>query len=326
MFNRILLPLDGSALAECTIPHALALAKLADAEIILLHVVEESGAETGVDPYEWHLRKAAAQTYLDTLCAKVQALGVSTDCRLLAGSAAERIVEQVDVLGADLLLISSHGQSGRTDWAMGAVARKLLEGVGVSVMLVRGHGEPAESVALAPARYRTLMVSLDGSRRAECVLPIAERLMEDQHANLVLVHIVQRPSLLGWAMLPEEERRLAEQLVERTQSVAQNYLNDLQARQGERASVVLSLADNVATELSEVARHHQVDLLLLCAHGAAANPVRTFGDTVNGILTYCPQPVLIYQDQPVQRTIERKVAPAARGRHGELDSLPPLAA
>jgi nucleotide-binding universal stress UspA family protein len=325
MFNRILLPLDGSALAEGAIPHALALAQLADAEIIVLHVIEESGAEPGVDPIEWHLRKAAVQTYLDALCAKVKAVGVRTQCLLLAGSPADRIVEQVDMLGIDLVLISSHGQSERTDWALGAVAYKVLEAVGTSVMLVRNPAAPDESRAFVPAHYRTLMVSLDGSRRAECILPIAERLMEQQHAGLVLAHIVQRPGLLGWAMLAEDERRLAEQLIEHTATVAQQYLGEIQARHGEHATVVLSQADNVATELNEIAMRHAVDLILVSAHGAAANPRRSFGDTVIGVLTYCRQPVLIYQDQPGQRASIPEAAPL-RGRHEEPDDRASLAA
>lgn len=325
MFNRILLPLDGSALAECVLPHALALAKPANSEVVLLHIIEEKSIEMGVDPLDWNLRKVAAQAYLDTICAGVQAAGVSTDCRLLAGEPAGRIVEQVEALGADLVIVSSHGQSGQTDWTLGAVARKVIEGIGTSVMLVRSHPMPETSPALVPAQYRTLMVSLDGSRRAECVLPIAERFRDDQHADLVLVHIVQRPYLLGWAMLPENERQVAEQMIEHAQEVAQNYLSELQTRQGERTSLVLSLADNVATELSEIAERHQVDLLLLSAHGAAANPNRAFGDTVNAILSHCRQPVLIYQDQPVQRTGENESAPS-RGRQSDPETPSSLVA
>src|SRR3954462_14825291 len=72
MFDRILLPLDGSALAECTFPHALALAKLDNAEIVPILVLDGSVSGEAVDPMEWHLRKSEAQNYIDTVCSKLE--------------------------------------------------------------------------------------------------------------------------------------------------------------------------------------------------------------------------------------------------------------
>src|SRR5688572_285729 len=115
MFNRILLPLDGSPLAECTIPHALALAKLNNAEIVPLFVLEENASGDGVDPMEWHMRKTEAQTYINTICTKLQEIGIDAHCLLLTGSPYPRILEQVEKLNIDLVLISSHGRSGRVE-------------------------------------------------------------------------------------------------------------------------------------------------------------------------------------------------------------------
>lgn len=309
MFDRILLPLDGSTLAECTIPHALALAKLDNAVIVPLLVLDGSASGDGVDPMEWHLRKSEAQTYIDSICTKLQGIGIDSQCLLLTGSPYQRILEQIDRLNINLLLISSHGQSGRVARPFGAIAHKVLEDAGISIMLVPTHAQPLDADMFAPKIYDTVLIPLDGSRRAECVLPIADRLAREQKAKLVLAHVLQRPDVLSWAMLSDDTRILTENFVDHIDSVAQRYLEQVLARQDNDSVLVLAQADNVAIELDHIAAQHEVDLMLISAHGAAANPMRSFGDTVSGILNYCHQPILIYQDRPAVHTIEPEAAP-----------------
>src|SRR4029079_2604189 len=107
MFDRILLPLDGSPLAECTIPHALALAKLDNAEIVPILVLDGSVSGEGIDPMEWHLRKSEAQIYIDAVCSKLQEIGINSHGLLLTGPPYQRILEQIDKLNIDLVVVSS---------------------------------------------------------------------------------------------------------------------------------------------------------------------------------------------------------------------------
>ena len=309
MFTRILLPLDGSSLAESTIPHAVALAKLNNATVVPLLVLGEKASKDSVDPMEWHLRKTAAQGYIDTICAKFQEHGLECHALLLAGSPYQRIYEEVAKLNIDLVIISTHGQSGRVEQPLGAIAYKVLEGAGTSVMLVPAQARPEETELFAPSHYHNILIPLDGSLRAECILPIADWLGREQSIKLVLAHVVQRPDILSWAMLADETRILAEQFVDHTWSIAQSYLAQIQERQNVDTISVLARAENVAMELDHVAEQNGVDLILISAHGAAANPMRAFGDTVSGLLTYCHQPVLIYQDRPAARTVESEAIP-----------------
>jgi nucleotide-binding universal stress UspA family protein len=309
MFDRILLPLDGSALAECTIPHALALAKLGNAEIIPLLVLDGSVSGEGVDPMEWHLRKADAQSYIDAVCAKLQDVSINSHGLLLTGPPYQRIVEQVGKLNIDLVLVSSHGQSGRVDRPFGAIAHKVLQSVGTSVMLVPAQPQSADANPYAPKSYNAILIPLDGSRRAECVLPIASQLIREQTTKLMIVHVTQRPDVLSWAMMADDTRKLTDQFVEHIGAVAQSYLDQIRERQENDTIGILAQADNVAIEVNHIAEQVEADLLLVSAHGAAANPLRAFGDTVSGILNYCRQPVLIYQDRPTVYTTESEAAP-----------------
>jgi nucleotide-binding universal stress UspA family protein len=309
MFTRILLPLDGSTMAECTISHALTLAKLNNAEIVPLLVLEETASEDGVDPMEWHLRKTGAQTYIDTICIKFKERGIECQSLLLTGSPYQRVIEQAEKLNSDLILISSHGQSGRVEHPFGATAYKILEGAGTSVMLIPAQVLPEDADIFEPISYYTILIPLDGSLRAECVLPIADWLGRGQSIKLVLSHVVQHPDILGWAMLPDDTRKLAEQFVEHVWTRAKSYLIQIQERQNLETVCLLVRAKNVAIDLDHIAKQNSVDLILVSAHGAASNPMHTFGDTVRGILTYCHQPVLIYQDRPTAHTSEAEVVP-----------------
>jgi nucleotide-binding universal stress UspA family protein len=318
MFKRILLPLDGSQMAESALIHGMALARLTQAELYVLHVLAETQEES-VDPMQWYLRKAAAQAYLDTVCARLTHAGFQATGLMPAGNPSERIIDQIERLDIDLVVLSAHGESGRSDGSLGAVAYKLLEGVGISAMLVQ-NGLPVDAEReIAPAEYAKLFVPLDGSRRAECVLPIAEQLAAAHRATVLLAHVLQRPAVFGQSALQDEDPQPLETLLARSQQKAEAYLADVQERMGETAQTLLSTADNTAMELGHLIEAESVDLLLLSAHGAASNPRRAFGDTLRSLLNYVRIPVLIYQDRPLIGMSREFDAPQRNYREGVLD-------
>ena len=75
MINHILVPLDGSALAECVLPHVLAVASAFEPRVTVLHILElphASGGELAIDPLDWHLKKREAGVYLDGIAARLR--------------------------------------------------------------------------------------------------------------------------------------------------------------------------------------------------------------------------------------------------------------
>lgn len=318
MFKRIMLPLDGSQMAEATLVHAIALAQLTQAEVCVLHVLSETQEES-IDPMQWYLRKTAAQAYLDMVCAGLRNAGVQATCLMPAGNPAERIIDQIERSHIDLVILSAHGESGRSDGSLGAVAYKLLEGVGISTMLVQDSVPLRGETALEPAAYTKVFVPLDGSRRAECVLPIAEQLAMAYRTKLLLAHVIQRPDLMVASALQAAAQWDAEELKTRAQEQAAIYLSEVRERFGDTATVLLSSADNPALELSRMIEEQGADLLLVSAHGAASNPRRTFGDTLGSLLNYVRIPVLIYQDRPVIGMHHELAAPHRNSREGVLN-------
>ena len=91
MFNQILVPLDRSPLAECVLPHAIALARSLDAQLLLLHVLSVPDKQDGlraVDSLGWQLLRAEAESYLHGVCARMKEAGVGCTVQISEGDAA----------------------------------------------------------------------------------------------------------------------------------------------------------------------------------------------------------------------------------------------
>ena len=117
MFNRVLLPMDRSPLAECVLPHAVLMAGAFDSKVTVAHVMESSQRahwRRAVDPLNWRIRKAEAEGYLDAIARRLQKAGLTVEEKILEGPAAEQIVEFSRANEIELIILSSHGESGFT--------------------------------------------------------------------------------------------------------------------------------------------------------------------------------------------------------------------
>lgn len=148
MYKRILVTLDGSALAESVLPHAKALCKQFDAEMLLLNVVA-SPVTVAMGYYEHAsadvletLRTTAmakANTYLQGKVAELQAQGLKVRGEVKEGEAVECILHYADEWGVDLIAMATHGRSGLGRWVYGSVADRVLRGAVKPVLLIRSQ-------------------------------------------------------------------------------------------------------------------------------------------------------------------------------------------
>lgn len=140
--RKILVPLDGSPLAEEVLPQIKDLARSLDAEIILLRVAMIPYLP-GTDPRELEQKAAAgAHLYLEVKRRELEAEGFRVETVVRSGEAAEEIVEQAEAFGADLIAMVTHGRSGFKRWLMGSVAEKVLHGSDVPVLVYRAWKPP----------------------------------------------------------------------------------------------------------------------------------------------------------------------------------------
>jgi nucleotide-binding universal stress UspA family protein len=166
MYKKILVPLDGSKLAECALPHVEVLAKGCDTEeVILVSVTERvqgyraSGNASqsvgspvagwgelsrppgqGLVPEAFGKKEKQAQRYLDRIAKKLAAKGLNVSTEVLLWKPAEAIVGYAKESGCDLIVMASHGRSGLSRWAYGSVADKVLRGTCIPVLMVRAPG------------------------------------------------------------------------------------------------------------------------------------------------------------------------------------------
>jgi nucleotide-binding universal stress UspA family protein len=297
MFSQILLPMDRSSLAECVLPHTVAIARAFESQVTLVNVMDppnQANWRRAVDPLNWQIRKAEATGYLDDLAAGLQHAGLRTECQVLEGQAAERIVEFSRKHHVPLILLSSHGQSGLSGWNVSSVVHKVILRASTSIMIVRAYQPTATDEP--NLHYRRLLVPVDGSQRAECVLPLASTLARVHESEILLVHIVKRPEMPRRTPPSHEDIELADQVVERNRSEATQYLDQLQSRLAGKIKAQVIVSDHVAVTLHELVDQEKIDFVLLSAHGYSAQTRWPYGSIVNSFITYGTTPLLIAQD------------------------------
>lgn len=311
MLTKILVPLDQSKLAESTLPHVVAVAKAFDAQLALLHVLErgECQDQAQVDSLDWHLRKVEAQAYLDGLRQRWHAAGLKTESVVLEGPAAERIIEYAHEQAFDLIALSSHGRSGLSGWNVSSVVQKVICRAHNSILLTRAYDPIIDENGV---RYRRILIPLDGSQRAESVLPLAIRLARERQAELLLAHVLVRPEMMQRTPLSPEDNELVERLIERNRREATHYLEQLQTRLPETTQTRLLVGNGVAAALHDLVEKDQIDLVVLSAHGYSSEKYRPYGATVTSFVAYGATPMLIFQDMPAREIAPTKAEEAVR--------------
>ncbi len=188
MFERILVPLDGSLLAEQAIPHAERFARIFGSSIVLLRVLEvlsDNKNQPPIDPVSWQIRKAEADLYMQGVASRIRAhLGATkerperktldeerVEYTVLEGRTAENIIDFAHNKKIDLLVISSHGSGGLSRWGMSSVIQKVLDLVYLSVLIIRSYNQPDETGD--QIHYKNILLPIDSSRRAEYALSAA---------------------------------------------------------------------------------------------------------------------------------------------------------
>jgi nucleotide-binding universal stress UspA family protein len=166
MYKKILVPLDGSKLAEAALPHAEELAKGCDTEeVILVSVTERVQGYRAVEgatepvvhsgggwmgsvqppvqrlvPEAFGKKEKQAQRYLDRIAKKLEARGINVSTEVLLWKPAEAIVGYAKQYGCDVIVMATHGRSGPSRWAFGSVADKVLRSSCVPVLMIRAPG------------------------------------------------------------------------------------------------------------------------------------------------------------------------------------------
>ena len=145
MYKKILVPLDGSRIAECVMPHIKTIAKATNSKVELVSVVEpvEIPTRGKIALTEDDLKQINADAsqeankYLNSLANRLKRAGIEGIPVVITGKPAESLVDYANNNAIDLIIMATHGRSGITKWFWGSVAEKVLRAVDIPILLVK---------------------------------------------------------------------------------------------------------------------------------------------------------------------------------------------
>ncbi len=149
MYQKIMVPLDGSELAECVLPHVEAIVRGCGAtDVIFVRVAEPvrmlAGYDTGFSAEDWKRmeaeNKAVAESYLKQLVNRVRYDGVNLQAKVIEGRVADSLAGYAEKNDIGLIIIATHGRSGISRWVLGSVADRVLRSACVPILMVRAPG------------------------------------------------------------------------------------------------------------------------------------------------------------------------------------------
>jgi nucleotide-binding universal stress UspA family protein len=288
MYRRILVPLDGSTLAEQAVPHAVMLSTRKQSEVLLIQVHEvilSGRAAAVIAERKFHYE---SQVYLDRIARRIREREIQARSVVAVGTAHYEILNFAREQGVDLIVMSKRGQSGVTRWLVGGVVSRVLRSTEIPVLavpVVVGGSPDWRDHA-----YRRILVPLDGSSLAEGALSHAIAIIRKFRAELVLVQVRSTDGA--------EERHSSDLEPRPQESAEEDYLERVAQsveKQGVRALSV-ELVGRPENEIASYSESNQVDLIVMSAQGKSNLPYWLLGSVAERVVRGVNVPVLITRD------------------------------
>ncbi len=307
MYRTILVPLDGSPLAERALPLAGWLAHLAHARVILLRAVQDK-IPPGVDvppPHSDGRELLAARHYLSEMADRLAEVSVVETAAFLC-DATDAILEETRLRKVDLVVMATHGRSGLDRLVRGSVAESVLMRARAPVLLVRDQ----DGASVPRDGTPRVLVTLDGSAFAEAIIPVAADTARQIGAQLVLLQCVPPPEHAR----VDQDGMLVSYIDQQAASVeaeARTYLTDVaHAIEGDglaKPMVDVRVAALAAETIAEAAHDHAAAFVAMATHGRTGVARMLMGSVADAVIRLAPAPVLL-----------------VKPRAGEPDRLPRL--
>lgn len=272
LFERVLVPLDGSALAERALAQVRRILRRADAEAVLFRAVELPAIGGDLYPLLEPLQEEARR-YLARLEQELSEQGARVRSVVRVGPAAETILSAADEEKATLLVMATHGRSGIARWVLGSVTEKVLRASPVPVWVSRsfdGRGLPAEG----DKGVKTILVPLEGDISLRVLPAVVEVARLYDGPKVVLLNVLPEGGAYGVPVpfLTQAYQKLREQ--------------------GISAEPMLRTGDP-ASQILEACESQKADLIALCTHGRSGPSRWALGSVTEKVLRGATVPLLV---------------------------------
>lgn len=298
--QTILVPLDGSPFGEHALPMALALARRGDIQIALAHVhhlFAPSLAPTGapvVDPRVDALFREEEAAYLADVSHRITTVwNGPVMMTLLETPVAETLCQHAELIGASLVVMSTHGRGGLARAWLGSVADRVIRQSRVPVLLL--HPEDGTPDLAREPKLHHILIPLDGSLLSEQILPHAIWLGRLVGARYTLLRVIE-PVVRGF-MVNGVEPVVDVEAQELAWQQASEYVERLAARlHGEDLTVVPEVrVGRPIAEILECAAEREADLIAMSTHGHGGLTRLFLGSVTDKVLRSAGVPVLVFR-------------------------------
>jgi nucleotide-binding universal stress UspA family protein len=296
VIRRILVGLDGSALAETILLDVQVLAERVRADLVLLHVthvpegVRAAGSPVAIEEVLAQ-EQAKARTYLEQVGHRLTAAGLTVHTALLVGETATEIVRYAERERIDLIALATHGRSGMRRWVHGSVADAVIHSTTTPLLLL----QPASEGTAAPLGSGRIVVPLDGSSAAEAALPLAEELGRALAVPMVLVQAVD---IIGLAFVGDPLTGSYSDysaVLDVLRAEAERYLEGVAKvlrGEGVQATTEVPLG-SPAEEIAARVRQHPGSLTVMSTHGRTGWRAMVLGSVTRRVSLQASGPVLV---------------------------------
>ena len=295
MFKHLLVPLDGSKLAEASLPAAVTLARSLGASVMLLHIIEK-----GVSPEihgDRHLtNEEEACKYLDQVGQTFFPPEVDVETHVHSEEVSDitrSIVEHTGEFAPDLIIMCVHGAGGWRDLVVGSIAQQVIGRARTPILLVKA----GEAGVVATTAFKKILLPLDGDRDHEQCLPVVAALAKQFEASLSLMTVVHTLGTLpgeraaaGW-MLPGATRAI----LDIDEQTASEYLEALavdERASGLKVSTFVKRGDP-AQQIIAAAQPQNFDLIVLGTHGKGGMKAFWAGSVAPKVVIEAKIPLLL---------------------------------
>ncbi|WP_227375958.1 universal stress protein [Haladaptatus halobius] len=289
MFDRILIPVDGSEGALRAVKYGLELAKSHDAAADVLHVIDRRRFRSLESEEERTARKEQAAEFLEDAESMAATVGVSVDTHVQEGKTHETIAAFAAETGANLLVMGRHGRRRLGDHLLGSVTDRVLRTTDVPVLTVPS-GDIADDTG---ATYETILLPTDGSSNAERATPYGVDVAKRYDATLHVLNVVDVQTEGGlFSAGGVSERfigRLESEGTEAVERIADD-VRDADASIDLRTAVV---RDTPHAGIREYVADNDVDLVVMASRGEANLGGQLLGSVTNHVVHAVDVPVLV---------------------------------
>lgn len=300
MYARILVPLDGSPVADQVLPYVRLLGTGFQAQVELLRIFEPISPNLADPAHGLYLDQIVAsershvEDYLEGVAESLRKDGLTVSSVAHEGHPAASIVQEAESVPATLVAMCSHGRSGITGWLLGSTADKVLHATSQPVLIVRSRERHAPR---SEVKLRSLLVPLDGSPLAEQALPHAVALAEALRLKVMLLRAT--PSMpdytLHFASRVSYPFTHIQDLSEKADAEAREYLDVVceKLRQQDVSVERRLVHGDPANALIDMAREFRASLIVMTTHGASGLDRWIRGSVTDRVVRHSGDPVLV---------------------------------